>query len=210
MDSVSSIVVLPLAVLQLAACVSLQVRHLGLHKNGTPHDLASSIAPPQSSVQYTWTATATHYNSTQAGTPICPGTATYCGAPSDGSQFWVGGVCKCGGSDPNCTHGYCYDCNGANECRSECPQCPTDVCGRNFKITCIDPHGDGYCKYTGAQVTMTVTNACPQHNPCNTCKSPNPCRNGYNHIDLCDTTFDAIAIRSKQPAAGILIGVDPA
>ncbi len=36
----------------------------------------------------------------------------------------------------------------------------------------------------------------------------NPCRGNYNHIDLCDQTFDAIAIRSKQPGEGIQIQVD--
>ena len=108
--------------------------------------------------------------------------------------------------NPTCSGGYCY---GANQCKSECPSCPKTMCGKRFKITCLDPSGKGYCKYTGANVNvvMTVTNACPQYNSCNTCKSPNPCRAGYNHIDLCDVTFDEIAI---QPSEGILIGVDPA
>ena len=161
-------------------------------------------------VPYTWTATATHYSPAQGGHAICGSEQGYCGAPSDGSAFWSGDVCKCGGSNPTCSGGYCYDCNGANLCKSECPSCPKTMCGRKFKITCLDPYRKGYCKYTGANVIMTVTNACPQYNPCNTCKSPNPCRAGYNHIDLCDVTFDKIAIPSKQPSEGILIGVDPA
>ena len=168
-------------------------------------------APPELAAQYTWTATGTHYSSSQAGTRICPNYSTYCGAPSDGSDFWDGDICKCGGSDPTCSGGYCYDCNGANECKSECPSCPQTMCGRNFKITCLDPYGRGYCKSLSAQVTMTVTNACPQYNPCNTCKGgSNPCRGNYNHIDLCDETFNAIAYASRQPGEGIMIGVDPA
>ena len=166
--------------------------------------------PTKLAVQYAWTATATHYSPSQAGTRICPNYDNHCGAPSDGSQFWQGGICTCGGSDPKCSGGYCYQCNGANECQKECPSCPQTMCGRRFRLTCLDPYGKGYCRYNNAQVNMTVTNACPQYNPCNTCKgSANPCRNNYNHIDLCDPTFDAIAHADRQPAEGITIGVDP-
>ena len=178
-----------------------------------PWTALKKIAPNNGSrpvMPYTWTATATHYSPAQGGHAICGAEQGYCGAPSDGSAFWSGDVCKCGETDPTCSGGYCYDCNGANLCKSECPSCPKTMCGKKFKITCVDPYGKGYCKYTGASVVMTVTNACPQYNPCNTCKSPNPCRADYNHIDLCDVTFDAIAVRAKQPAEGILIGVDQA
>lgn len=165
--------------------------------------------PPEYAGMFTWVATATHYSPAQGGHAICGSEPGNCGAPSDGSQFWSGGICTCGGSDPTCTGGYCYDCNGANECQRGCPSCPTDICSRQFRITCIDPNNRGYCKYQNATVTMTVTNACPQYNPCNACKSPNPCRADYNHIDLCDVTFQQIAYTSKQPTEGILIGVDP-
>lgn len=166
--------------------------------------------PPEMAALYAWTATATHYSPAQGGRAICGSEGGYCGAPSDGSQFWQGDICTCSGSDRSCSAGYCQDCNGANLCRKECPHCPTAMCGKRFKITCLDPSGRGYCRYDGASVVMTVTNACPQHNPCNTCKHPNPCRGGYNHIDLCDATFDRIAYPSRQPGEGILIGVDPA
>ena len=166
--------------------------------------------PPKLASLFTWTATGTHYSPSQAGSPICSNRDTYCGAPSDGSAFWFGGLCHCSGNDPTCKNGYCYDCNGANECKSDCPSCPTSICGHRFRITCLDPHGKGYCRSQGAAINMTVTNACPQYNPCNTCKSNNPCRANYNHIDLCDATFDAIAYRNRQPAEGIMIGVDNA
>ena len=82
------------------------------------------------------------------------------------------------------------------------------MCGNRYKITCEDD-GRGYCRSQGACVVMTVTNACPQHNPCNTCKgSSNPCQAGKNHVDLCDKTFDAIAYRDKQPGEGIKITVE--
>ena len=56
---------------------------------------------------------------------------------------------------------------------------------------------------------MTVTNACPQYNPCNTCKGDeNPCRPGKNHIDLCDKSFEAIAHSHLQPKEGIKIQVE--
>ena len=82
------------------------------------------------------------------------------------------------------------------------------MCGNRYKITCIDDDS-GYCRSNGACVVMTVTNACPQYNPCNSCKGEeNPCRPGRNHVDLCDKTFDAIAYRDKQPKEGIRIHVE--
>ncbi len=193
------------------SAVSLRDRYDNLSdRNATIAPAKSVEVPPELAARYTWTATATHYTPAQGGHAICGEESGHCGAPSDGSAFWIGGTCTCGGSDPTCSRGYCYQCHGANECQSECPSCPTEICGKKFKITCVDPFGQGYCKYLGASVVMTVTNACPQYNPCNTCKNPNPCRGGYNHIDLCDATFTAIAIPSKQPGEGIMIGVDPA
>ncbi len=107
-----------------------------------------------------YTATATYYTPAQGGTAICGHEGGYCGAPSDGAQFWQGGTCSCGGSDPKCTKGYCYDCWNANLCQSGCPSCPTTMCGKRFKIKCQD-NGSGYCRGNGACVVMTVTNACP-------------------------------------------------
>ena len=84
------------------------------------------------------------------------------------------------------------------------------MCGKRFKITCIDD-GSGYCKSKNSCVVMTVTNACPMYNPCNTCKESgqcgykNKCSAGSNHIDLCDKTFEAIAHPDKQPGDGIKI-----
>ena len=63
-----------------------------------------------------YSATATYYTPAQGGTAICGREGGYCGAPSDGAQFWQGGTCSCGGSDPKCTQGYCYDCWNANLC----------------------------------------------------------------------------------------------
>jgi len=57
---------------------------------------------------------------------------------------------------------------------------------------------------------MKVTNACPQYNPCNTCKGgQSQCRAGHNHIDLCYDTFNHIAYPNKQPRDGINISVEP-
>ena len=179
------------------------------HFQNTNNSTFGPTVPSEFAARFTWVATATHYTPAQGGHAICGSEVGNCGAPSDGSQFWSGSICTCNG-DITCSGGYCYDCNGANECQKECPSCPTDMCGRRFRITCIDPQNHGYCKYENAAVNMTVTNACPQYNPCNSCKSPNPCRNGYNHIDLCDVTFQQIAYSSRQPAEGIMIGVDPA
>ncbi len=47
-----------------------------------------------------YSATATHYSVAQGGTAICGSEGGYCGAPSDGSAFWQGNICGCGGSDP--------------------------------------------------------------------------------------------------------------
>ena len=83
------------------------------------------------------------------------------------------------------------------------------MCGKHLKIKCKD-NGSGYCRGDGACVVMKVTNACPQYNPCNTCKgNKNQCRTGHNHIDLCDATFNHIAYSNKQPNNGITITVEP-
>ena len=63
-------------------------------------------------------ATATYYTPAQGGTAICGREGGYCGAPNDGAQFWQGSICGCGGSDPYCKTGYCYDCWNANLCQS--------------------------------------------------------------------------------------------
>ena len=199
---------LALSVLLLASAMAL--RKSGLNETNPSLGYGYPKVPAEMAAMYTWTATATHYSPAQGGHAICGSESGYCGAPSDGSQFWSGDICTCSGSDRSCSAGYCQDCNGANLCQKECPHCPTGMCGRRFKITCLDPYGRGYCRYGGANVVMTVTNACPQYNPCNTCKNPNPCRGGYNHIDLCDVTFNQIAYPSRQPGEGIMIGVDPA
>ena len=60
-----------------------------------------------------YSATATYYTPAQGGTAICGREGGYCGAPSDGSQFWVGDKCSCAQynpSDPTCSKGVCYDC----------------------------------------------------------------------------------------------------
>ena len=55
---------------------------------------------------------------------------------------------------------------------------------------------------------------CPMNNPCNRCKEDghcgygNPCHAGSTHIDLCDTTFSAIAYTDKQPVEGIKINIE--
>lgn len=205
-----SVAVLLCVLLPLAMCGPVTLLKTGTLYNSTTTGQNGFQPPSKLAAQYTWTATATHYSPAQGGHAICGSEPGYCGAPSDGSAFWSGDICRCGGSDPTCKGGYCYSCYGANECKSECPSCPRDMCGKKFKITCLDPQNRGYCKSNGASVIMTVTNACPQYNPCNTCKSNNPCRAGYNHIDLCDVTFEKIAHPYRQPAEGIVIGVDPA
>jgi len=157
------------------------------------HGCSPAPPPPPGA----WSATATHYSPAQGGTAVCGSEGGYCGAPSDGSEFWEGDKCQCEGSDPTCSKGVCYDCHGANECRSECPPCPTTNCGKHLKVTCTDPDGHGYCNDTKC-VVIKVTNACPQYNPCNSCKGDeNPCRAGVNHIDLCDQSFNVIADGSK-------------
>lgn len=142
-------------------------------------------------------ATATHYNAAQGGGGICSGEGGYCGAPSDASIFWEGDICNCGPNDFKCQAGWCMGCTSSNICQNGCPSCPKTMCGNRYKITCVDD-GSGYCRSDDACVVMTVTNACPQYNPCNTCKGEdNPCRPGRNHVDLCDKTFEAIAHKNK-------------
>ena len=153
-------------------------------------------------------ATATHYNAAQGGGGICSGEGGYCGAPSDASIFWEGDICNCGPNDFKCQAGWCMGCTSSNICQNGCPSCPKTMCGNRYKITCVDD-GSGYCRSDDACVVMTVTNACPQYNPCNTCKGEdNPCRPGRNHVDLCDKTFEAIAHKNKQPKEGIKIRVE--
>ena len=160
-------------------------------------------------------ATATHYSVEQGGMPICRVPETgYCGAPTDAAPFWEGDMCNCGPDDPQCTKSYCRGCCSESACVGNCPSCPMTMCGKRFKVRCNDD-GRGYCRSQGACVVMTVTNACPSLNACNTCKEngqcgyPNKCKAGVSHVDLCDKTFDAIAYQNKQPGDGIRITVEP-
>ena len=63
-----------------------------------------------------YSSTATHYNAAQGGGGICDGESGYCGAPSDGAEFWEGDICSCGPNDFACHTGWCLGCHSKNEC----------------------------------------------------------------------------------------------
>ena len=83
--------------------------------------------------------TATHYNIDQGGRPACCPerdlwdgkekdcskfeVGKYCGAPTDGADFWTGPKCMCSGNDPECKNGTCEGCCDKSNCTSGCPKC---------------------------------------------------------------------------------------
>ncbi|KAF0983869.1 hypothetical protein FDP41_007784 [Naegleria fowleri] len=139
-------------------------------------------------------ANATWYDETAAGTPVCGFKTKYCGAPSDAFKGLGVRVGPCWGGTSsstcqNCAKGYCF----GPSCVP--PQCKKGGCGIKIKLWCVDP-SEGACK-TSEPIIMTVNNMCPKSHPCNTCKGKqNPCARS-NHLDLCASTFFALA--NHQP-----------
>jgi len=156
-------------------------------------------------VAFGYNGTATHYSIAQGGRPACCPedyqrngnekggdndkackekfeVGKYCGAPTDGADFWTGNKCMCSGDDPKCTNGKCDGCCDKSDCTSGCPTClvngkpdPNGMCGKRLKITCIDPD-PRVCKKPGACVVIEITNVCPMYNPCNWCKDAGKCK----------------------------------
>ena len=161
------------------------------HSGGHSHGSNPSSSGSGHKIAY-----ATWYDQTAAGTPVCGFKTKYCGAPSDQFEGLGERVGPCSGGSAsstcqNCQRGYCY----GPKCVA--PHCKHGGCNKKLKIWCVDT-APGACKTT-KPIIMTINNICPKRHPCNTCKGgENPCAR-KDHLDLCESTFFAIA--NHQPRA---------